>query len=107
MRITKRQSTFEYVKVWNVIPIPLRPFPAHFARHRQGTFPLAFPLNGRVPYRGRGDAREFQAMNLDLPSNCVATEPSTICDAIRVHAAGPDGCVIYAESEALGGLFSY
>jgi hypothetical protein len=46
-------------------------------------------------------------MNLDLPSNCVATEPSTICDAIRVHAAGPDGCVIYAESEALGGLFSY
>ena len=26
-------------------------------------------------------------MNLGLPLDCVATEPSTICDAIRVHAA--------------------
>jgi hypothetical protein len=26
-------------------------------------------------------------MNLGLPLTCVATEPSTICDAIRVHVS--------------------
>ena len=26
-------------------------------------------------------------MNRGLPFDCVATEPSTICDAIRLHAA--------------------
>jgi len=61
-------------------------FPAHFARHRKRTFP-AFPLNGRVPPLSRGRVtRDFQAMNPGLPPNCVATEPSTIRDAIRVHA---------------------
>jgi acyl-CoA synthetase (AMP-forming)/AMP-acid ligase II len=42
---------------------------------------------GPTLLRGRGYARDFQAMNLGLPLDCVATEPSTICDAIRVHAA--------------------
>jgi hypothetical protein len=36
---------------------------------------------------GRNFAREFQVMNLGLPLGCIATAPSTISDAIGVHAA--------------------
>ena len=63
--------------------------PAHRASHREGTLRIAFPSNGRVPYTfaGSGLRAGIPSDNLGLPLDRVAIEPSTICDAIRVHAA--------------------
>ena len=83
MRIAEQQSTFEYVKSLDVIPIP---FPAHLASHREGTLRIAFPLNGRVPYTFAGSG-----LRVGIPSDESRTSVGLRCDVY---------CVVCGENAA-------